>query len=122
MTRLVVPPGSTTNDQGVPWEEIATANGCEAVEELGSQWCTDNGIDGLGICSERPPEPPPQAVSPLAALGALAPDDIGPAVADMERALDPSLPDPTDARRIAALEAVVARIIADRHPGDQTNG
>lgn len=80
--RLVVPPGSDTDAHGTPWAQVAADNGCDGVEESGSQWCLDNGIDGLGICTERPPPPPPPPTPPpdpiaevLPALARIAADD-----------------------------------------------
>ncbi len=56
--RLVIPTGAQATDVAWPgtrpetWQQIAADNGCDAVEVLGSQWCIDNHIGGLGIATE----------------------------------------------------------------------
>lgn len=64
--RLVIPAGESPdsfsfivrNGSPAPWSVIAAENGVELFENLGSQWCVDNDIDGLGIAEEKPPAPP----------------------------------------------------------------
>lgn len=55
--RLVIPAGELPTDVAYvhrpeTWQELADDAGCEAVENLGSTWCTDHGVDGLGVCTE----------------------------------------------------------------------
>lgn len=60
--RLVIPANDTSSTlafQGMTWQQIADANGCDSIELLGSTWCVANGIDGLGIATEAPPIPDP---------------------------------------------------------------
>lgn len=56
----------------------------------------------------------PAPVDPLAPVGDLAPSngDLRAAVSTVEKALDPAQVDPTTATRVAALEKVVAALVA----------
>lgn len=56
-TRLVIPANALPTDvafDGRTWQQIADRNGCDAIELRGSAWCLTNGVDGLGIATERP--------------------------------------------------------------------
>jgi hypothetical protein len=78
--RLVIPAGDKLEDLSPygdgkrTWLEVGAENTVDGVEVFGSQWCVDNDIDGLGICTEKPPtpEPPlppdPDAIDVTAAL------------------------------------------------------
>jgi len=115
MSRLVVPVGSTTNGAGIPWTEVAAENGCDGVEELGSPWCQANGVDGLGIYDAAVPLPPAPPASPLTPIADLAPTngELASAVTTVVAALDPQVVNPTTAQRLAAIEAVLARIVSE---------
>lgn len=57
--RFVIPTEAKQNDRAWPhrpetWLELAKEAEEEVIiENLGSQWCLDNGIDGLGFCTEN---------------------------------------------------------------------
>jgi hypothetical protein len=63
-TRLVIPADASPDDRAFDhrpetWTEIARDNrvdldaeGRPLIENFGSAWCVENGIDGLGICTE----------------------------------------------------------------------
>lgn len=62
------------------WNDIALENDCvdedgaPLVEPFGSEWCVENLIDGLGVCTEESgqnPEPEPVA-TPVVPVGDLA--------------------------------------------------
>ena len=61
--RLVIPAGETPSTpapfQGLTWQQVADQGKADAIEVLGSQWCIDNAITGLGFATENPPTPPP---------------------------------------------------------------
>lgn len=69
MQRLVIPAGQSPSDvspivddlgEPMTWQEVADVNGQLPIEQLGSEWCEANGVDGLGILEERPePVAPP---------------------------------------------------------------
>lgn len=57
--KLVIPAGAKPSAVAYPdredkptWIQLAAEFGCDGIEEFGSQWCIDNAIDGLGICTE----------------------------------------------------------------------
>lgn len=71
MTRkLVIPADATAEDEawgGLTWQDIADQNGVDGIEPLGSAWCVDNAVNGLGIVATvpPPPPPPPDSIPPL---------------------------------------------------------
>lgn len=96
------------------WQEVADANRCDAIENLGSQWCTDNGIAGLGIATEAPPPP---VVSGIPGLKAQLPAGVNleqVVVTMRDRViaqLDPAQADPTPAQLQTAICVLVLAII-----------
>lgn len=60
MIRFVIPADADPDSQAWPgrpetWRELAAQGGeGTPVENLGSQWCIDNQITGLGFCSSIP--------------------------------------------------------------------
>lgn len=95
--RLVIPIGDTADSESpivrdgvaLTWAQVAALNGADQVEPLGSQWCTDNAVDGLGIATELPPPPPfvPPVPSNIElageALATLAADALASPLADV---------------------------------------
>lgn len=121
--RLVIPAGQTGSNTAAAigraqtWAEVAAENGLDTVEPLGSEWCTANGIDGLGIATEAPSTPSAAAPGPLAGvtldpdLVAVAEAAIDAAVTNLAAALDPQTANPTTASRLAALETLLTVLI-----------
>ena len=66
--KLVIPADHTPdslswisrNDRSLTWAEVAAAPGVTSIETLGSDWCVENNIDGLGFFDPAPVVPVPE--------------------------------------------------------------
>lgn len=64
--KLVVPADHTADtlswivrdDRSLTWAEVAAMHGVAEIEPLGSEWCVDHGVDGLGFVDPAPPVEP----------------------------------------------------------------